>query len=415
MHIRCNEFVRGVIDITRKQAVEVWEISKEVKGRESMAKLEQACSELGKEAGSEALRMGLQCIEGRRRQEICPKCKSHLDKSKRLRTYTTLVGYVRGQRWYYYCRRCAKSWAPLDELIAGQGSGISFGLQEKICQLSSEMSYEQTSKKLKSLCGLRVSATAVKEYTIRWSKLTRTHRTRGEGWSEQANLSMDAGKVNTVKNGWRDMKIAVFEQEQTQGRCYCAEIGSSKKWGLTLRGLAGSLGIGRTERMGIWGDGAAWIWKLANVNFAGAKCIVDFYHVMENLSEYAKKTFGEGSSEAQEWLDRIGHKLKNEGGRGVYDEIEAARARRRRHRQARKKILKYLKGVLDYTEYPQYLADGLGIGSGIVESACKRIIGARLKRGSRWREENAISMASMRGLFLADEWDNFWKKQLKCA
>lgn len=413
--MRCNEFVRAIINITRRQAVEIWEKSKEVKDRESMAAFEQACGELGKEAGGKALQIGLDCIENRRRQTRCKDCKRRIEVSKRSRTYATLVGDVTVQRRYYYCRRCAKSWAPLDEWIAGGGSRISFGLQEKICQLSNEMSYEQTSKKLKSLLGLRISSTAIWNHTTGWSRRTGGHRSESEGWSDEASLSIDAGKVNTVEDGWRDIKIAVFEHEQGQKRCYSARIGSYKEWGLMLREVAGSLGIRQTDQMRIWADGAAWIWNLAKVNFPGAKCIVDFYHVMENLGDYARKTFGEESVEAKEWLERIGNKLKHEGGRAVYDEIKAARVRRRAHRKARRRILKYMKGLLDYMNYPAYIAEGLPIGSGIVESACKQIVTRRLKRGSRWLKVNAVSMASMRGLFLADEWDNFWKKQLKCA
>jgi hypothetical protein len=58
--------------------------------------------------------------------------------------------------------------------------------------------------------------------------------------------------------------------------------------------------------------------------------------------------------------------------------------------------------------YDQYRAAGWDIGSGMVESACKRVIAAREKGpGMRWRETGAHTVAAVRVLLLNEEGDTY--------
>jgi len=61
--------------------------------------------------------------------------------------------------------------------------------------------------------------------------------------------------------------------------------------------------------------------------------------------------------------------------------------------------------------YPAYRAKGWQIGSGPVESACKRVVGQRLKgAGMRWGEDGANAVCHLRALFLGElgPWAAFW-------
>ncbi len=71
-------------------------------------------------------------------------------------------------------------------------------------------------------------------------------------------------------------------------------------------------------------------------------------------------------------------------------------------------------------EYDAYLLRGCDIGSGRVEAACKRIIGARLKAsGCRWKPENAEAIAILRAEILSGRlqslWDNRDRDMLESA
>ena len=64
--------------------------------------------------------------------------------------------------------------------------------------------------------------------------------------------------------------------------------------------------------------------------------------------------------------------------------------------------------------YPSPLAEyrrqGLPIGSGVVEAACKTLIGQRLKRsGMRWSIEGGQNIINLRGIVLSRRWDAFWR------
>ena len=64
-------------------------------------------------------------------------------------------------------------------------------------------------------------------------------------------------------------------------------------------------------------------------------------------------------------------------------------------------------------EYPEYLARGWCIGSGAVESACKTVVGQRLKlAGMRWGENGSHAVCHLRALYRSEkgQWDAFWKR-----
>jgi hypothetical protein len=72
--------------------------------------------------------------------------------------------------------------------------------------------------------------------------------------------------------------------------------------------------------------------------------------------------------------------------------------------------------------YAQFRAQGYPIGSGTVESACKRVIGARLKQAgppqADWTKAGAQAVLSLRAALLSGRWDTIWpatRPQLKAA
>ena len=63
-------------------------------------------------------------------------------------------------------------------------------------------------------------------------------------------------------------------------------------------------------------------------------------------------------------------------------------------------------------DYPTYRADGLSIGSGPIESACKRLVGGRLKGpGMRWNAPGADAILALRITWLNGDWHDLWKSK----
>ena len=59
--------------------------------------------------------------------------------------------------------------------------------------------------------------------------------------------------------------------------------------------------------------------------------------------------------------------------------------------------------------YDRYRAAGWDIGSGMIESGCKTVIGQREKgSGMRWSDAGAQTVANVRLLLFNDEWSVHW-------
>lgn len=67
---------------------------------------------------------------------------------------------------------------------------------------------------------------------------------------------------------------------------------------------------------------------------------------------------------------------------------------------------------LSQMQYPPFLAQGWPIGSGMVESANKRVMQARLKRaGMHWEADNVNPMLALRDALCNHRWEEAWQQQ----
>ena len=147
--------------------------------------------------------------------------------------------------------------------------------------------------------------------------------------------------------------------------------------------------------------------------FPKAVCILDFYHAKEYLVELGQALYGEDESARQTWLDDVCHRLKHEGGptrapavgrNGSRNGLDGGSGSASQDGA----ILPQSRtpnGLSDLC--PQRLADRLRP----VESACKTVVGNRLKGGGmRWGEDGSDAVCHLRALYLSEPvcWDSFW-------
>jgi len=147
--------------------------------------------------------------------------------------------------------------------------------------------------------------------------------------------------------------------------------------------------------------------------FPKAECILDFWHAKEHLVELAKAMYPHDESARQTWTDDVCHRLKHEGGPTIRAWLEtldftlaSAEAREVHRRETQ-----YFRNHEHRMDYPRYVRNGWQIGSGPVESACKTVVGNRLKGGGmRWGKAGADAICHLRGLYLSEAtcWDSFW-------
>jgi hypothetical protein len=78
--------------------------------------------------------------------------------------------------------------------------------------------------------------------------------------------------------------------------------------------------------------------------------------------------------------------------------------------------IKYFRGHRDRMRYTEFIARGLPIGSGPVESAAKNIVQARLKRsGMRWSREGGQHVLDLRTYLKSERWAPMWNTLLEAA
>ena len=143
--------------------------------------------------------------------------------------------------------------------------------------------------------------------------------------------------------------------------------------------------------------------------------MLDIYHGSEHLSTCGKVLHGEGTAQAQAWLEAGRQALLRAGAAGVQAYLAAERAgvRSAAKRAALADARGYFARRAECLAYAERLALGQSIGSGLVEGAWKQVIGRRMKQtGARWRVRRANRMATLCCAFHGDTWTPYWQYRL---
>ncbi len=129
--------------------------------------------------------------------------------------------------------------------------------------------------------------------------------------------------------------------------------------------------------------------------------ILDFYHASEHLNEVARAWYGDGSARAKRWVEARERDLLSDCVETVIRSIISWRPVDQEAREVRRKNLIYFETNKERMRYATFKSQGFHIGSGLVESACKTVVGQRLKQsGMRWSEPGAEAMLQLRSAIL---------------
>lgn len=145
--------------------------------------------------------------------------------------------------------------------------------------------------------------------------------------------------------------------------------------------------------------------------------ILDFYHVTEHLREFAKLWIADDEVrrvQVRTWC----RTLKRAGGTGLVKELSTLSMSKVQPavRESYRQLLGYLRNNLHRMDYPMYLARGWQIGSGVIEAACKTVVGRRMKcSGMRWSEQQTTPMCQLRALYRSSPnlWADYWNRMTR--
>ena len=405
-------------------------------------------------AGAAALEHLLSMPSPEPEQVTCGCGHSAKRHGRRVKQIMTALGQVRFERSYYLCPHCHQGHSPLDRELDVEGVAYSPGVRRMMAVVGSDTSFQQGRKQLQLLAGVEVTAKAVERHAeaigadveagtqeeIRQAKQLELPaicapaapilyvEMDGTGVPVvKAETEGRAGKAEGQPAHTRGVKLGcVFTQTgvDQEGRpvrdedstSYVAAIETAEAFGLRLYNEAWRRGWSRAQIKVVLGDGAIWIWNLADQHFPGAIQIVDLFHARQHLWELSAKLFPQDEKGRKRWMARCLDRLE----RG---KIEALVKMLRESAPPGAELARIVANEAEYfarnverMRYPAFREQGLFVGSGVVEAGCKTVIGARLKRsGSFWTVDGANAIIALRCCRFSQRFEDYWESRSRAA
>jgi hypothetical protein len=167
------------------------------------------------------------------------------------------------------------------------------------------------------------------------------------------------------------------------------------------------------------GDGAADNWSYLKP--MTDQQTLDFYHASEYVGKAAVVMFkGKGAKNKEQreaWLGDQLHQLKHKRGAAsrllslLDDFVSTTLLNNAEDAKTMIATITYLQNQKGRMNYAYSVERNWPIGSGVTEAACKTLIKHRLcKSGSRWKDDGALAVLSIRALRLTSgRWQEFWR------
>ncbi len=366
----------------------------------------------------------------------------------------TVMGRLEIERAYYVCPHCHQGQSPRDRELDVERTECSPGVRRMMALVGNETSFDEGREQLELLAGLEVTAKAVERHAEAIGSDVAAGEQAEIRRSKQLDLpevcapavpviyiEMDgtgvpvvksetegrAGKIEGQPAHTREAKLGcVFTQTTTdpEGRpvrdqdstTYTGAVETAEEFGLRIYTEAWRRGWSRAKKKVAIGDGAVWIWNLADQHFPGAIQIVDLYHARQHLWELSAKLFPTDEQARKRWMARCLAQLED-------GKIEAVAQTLRELRPSSPELAKLVGNEADYFErnaermrYPAFRAQGLFVGSGVIEAGCKEVIGSRLKRsGMFWTVRGANAIIALRCCRLSGRFEDYWESRSPAA
>jgi hypothetical protein len=378
----------------------------------------------------------------------CPDCHEAAKfVGYRPKTFVSLLGEIRLERAYYHCPRCHAGFVPWDEALRLSADALTPGAREVTCLAGILSSFAEGSvAALPKLTGLRLGESTVERATEAAGRDVGARLAGGEvfgpsrdwGWHKDfegktcAYVSLDATGVGQqgprgAKAEGRMVTVAMVynpvPEVKERRACpdkaaprfdvrYVAGLDGVASLGEPLRRQAAQVGMDRAERWIAISDGGSGLEDWLRGNFGRVDAVIlDFYHATGYLGTLGRALHPDDEAAREAWLGDWCHRLKHEGGPATLERLRGLGVRGRAGREALAEVTRYFENQSHRMDYPGYVAKGWAIGSGPVESACKTVVGQRMKgAGMRWGTDGADSVSHLRALFKSGDrqWDAYW-------
>jgi hypothetical protein len=361
----------------------------------------------------------------------------------------TAVGRVEVLRPYYLCAHCHNGQFPADVELDVENTGFSPGVRRMQATVGQGAPFDHGRQQMKVLAGLEVTTKSVERMAEAIGADIAEGEQREIGKAIQLDLpviigqpipilyvQMDGTGVPVVKKETegrqgktdgqpahtREVKLGcVFTQttwdkegyaiRSPDSTTYTGAIETAEEFGKRIYLETWNRGWSRAKKKVVMGDGAEWIWNLANLHFPGAVQIVDLYHARQHLWGLARQLYPNDPVNQKAWMKVHQKRMLDKG------KIEKLVLSLRSTESTNAEVLEKIRTEGDYFErnaermrYPQFRRQHLFVGSGVIEAGCKTVIGSRLKQsGMFWTVGGANSIIALRCCHLNGRFEDYWE------
>jgi hypothetical protein len=385
----------------------------------------------------------------------CPRCgQSAGYHGDRERTPLSPLGPIPLARAYYYCRRCGQGFCPSDGDAGLTDRNLTPALERLATPAGAVADgFGKGAELLQEMAGARLSESTVGRTTIGAGLRHQRRSAGGEvlgrpatwGWHFDAKgrltayVSLDAtgvrqqGPGGAAAEGRMAYVGMVFNPAPDPllwppppGRPrppmrarYVSGLYPLAEMGPLLRRQAAQVGMESAEVWVALTDGGNGLEDFMRSNFARPDLVVilDYWHAASYLEDLAKAVHPTDEQAAGQLAREWCRLLKEEGGAvtlAALREWDFGPRKPKGVREQLARVEEYFGSNVHRMEYPEYVAEGWCIGSGAVESACKTVVGQRLKgAGMRRGEEGAHALCHIRALYRSEkgQWEAFWQRR----
>ncbi|HEX3587125.1 MAG TPA: ISKra4 family transposase [Candidatus Angelobacter sp.] len=379
---------------------------------------------------------------------LCPVCQQKLTRlsADQPRTFESRYGSITVKRTRGYCKRCRKWRVPADTALGlEESAGYSPAVQEMASLLASKMPVEDASAVLEHLTGVKMPRATLDREARRQGERAQGVRTELDRQAAtqkpqleltlepyQMIIQMDAWNIRE-RDGW-GQSAALRRKGQEPERWHWVYTGtvfrldhrgqtaggrpviSERGFVATRQGIdalrdqlhaeALRRGLGQAASALIIGDGAVWIWRLADDRFPAARQRLDFYHAVQHLAAVGQALFGEDKEKYRSWLKPLIQQLKNQSAIKVIKQLEEALMQVPDATTARvvAKEVNYFHEHQGRMDYRVGRRAGEPIGSGPVEATCRQTQ-CRFKRpGQFWSKQGDEALLCLEMFWRNNRW-----------
>jgi len=367
---------------------------------------------------------------------------------RRTKQVESVLGPLRLERAYYHCASCGHGYCPRDQHLGIENTSLSPALTRMTGTVGALVSFQEGSALLTELAGVAVDAKQVE----------RTAEALGKEIAEDERMHTEPldslSLPQTLYLGMDGTGIPLRAEElvgrtgkQADGSAKTGEVKLCTIWsaesrdeeGIPIRDegsvtysaaleSAAALDTAtarspfaervwreatrrrfcQAPRRVVLGDGAPWIWNIADEQFPDATQIVDRFHAKQHLSDLGKALYGPTAPRAAQWAER----RKEELDTGKFQALLTAIRRQVCRSEDARRCLHYFQTNRHRMRYPQFHTQGWCTSTGVVEAGCKVAIGTRLKRaGMHWTVQGSNAIIALRCAKLSGRFQDFWERR----